>query len=169
MAKSARRCSRRPEIVIGPRLPMERHPRARRVPPAWPERDFAIASRFPTEKNFAQLPSRIPTSLFLVFLLALASCGPQTATGSTSSAQSSAPLSPLDAKINDYEKTAKNLVRIGRKHAAGDFSVTMLLIDLKDKTRAQAAELQKEAPKMTPCQARRLADISATTATYLKK
>ncbi|HEY2799693.1 MAG TPA: hypothetical protein VGI85_03805 [Chthoniobacterales bacterium] len=112
---------------------------------------------------------RIPAALTLVFFLALgfSSCGPGSTNEKTATA-SAAPLSPLDLKINEYEKTAKRYVRLAKKHDAGDYSDTMLLIDLTDKTRTEVIELQREAATMTPAQARRVADISAMTAPYRK-
>ena len=123
----------------------------------------------PRRKNLVKQILPVVAALALIFLPAfgLSSCGPGTAEKASSA--KAAPLSPLDLKINEYEKTAKTFVRIAKKHNAGDYSVTMLFIDLRDQTRTQAAQLQQEAASMTPAQARRVADISAMTAPYLKK
>ncbi|MGH9694945.1 MAG: hypothetical protein ACRD5Z_12420 [Bryobacteraceae bacterium] len=106
--------------------------------------------------------------LVVLLTLGLGGCGSGSTNEKTATAKA-APLNPLDLKINEYEKTAKKYVRIAKKHAAGDYSITMLLIDLKEQTRTEAAELQREAATMTPAQARRVADISIMTAPYLKK
>jgi hypothetical protein len=58
-------------------------------------------------------------------------------------------------------------VHVAKKHRGGDLSVTMPYIDLGDKIRKQAAELQTAA--MTPAQAQRVATISAKAAPYVLK
>lgn len=111
----------------------------------------------------------IPASLALVLLLAfgLGSCGQESTTESAAT-EKAAPPNEVDALINDYEKVANEYVRVARKHKDGDVSITVRVIELKNRTRELAAKVQHAAGKMTPQQARRVATISSKTAPYLQ-
>ena len=85
------------------------------------------------------------------------------------SESTAAPPSPLDTKINNYEKTANEYVRVAKKLKDGDVSITVKYIQLEERTKNESARLHQEEPRMTPQQAQRLADISAKTAPYLKQ
>ena len=113
---------------------------------------------------------RLSLSIAFIFLCtaALISCGPQTPTAQQPGAAPS-PVSPLDASINDYEKTVTAFVHAAKKLRAGDVSVTMPFIDLGDQIRKEAAKLQTQAAAMTPAQAQRVAAISAKAAPFVQK
>ena len=107
----------------------------------------------------------LPTIAFaaVFFLLAtFAGCNQK-------SESTAAPPSPLDSKINNYEKTANEYVRVAKKLKDGDVSITVKYIQLEERTKDQSAQLRQEEPRMTPQQAQRLAEISAKTAPYLKQ
>ena len=77
-------------------------------------------------------------------------------------------VNPIDARIDDYEKVASEYVRVAKKLKNGDVSITFKYIQLDAQTKTESARLQEEAPKMTPQQAQRVADIAAKTAPYLQ-
>ncbi len=111
----------------------------------------------------------IPASLVLVLLLAfgLGSCGQESTTGSAAK-EKVAPPNEFDALINDYEKVANEYVRVSKKHQSGDVSITVRVIELRNRTRELAAKVQQTSGKMTPQQAQRVAAISSKTAPYLQ-
>ncbi len=113
---------------------------------------------------------RLSLSIAFIFLCtaALISCGPQTPAAQQPGAAPS-PVSPLDAAIDDYEKTVTTFVHVAKKHRAGDFSVTMRYIDLEDQIQKEAAKVQQQAATMTPAQAQRVAAVSAKAAPYVQK
>ncbi len=80
-----------------------------------------------------------------------------------------APVSEVDARINEHEKVANEYVRVAKKMKAGDVSLTVRYLDLGRRTREGAAKLQQEPAKMTPEQTQRVAAISAKTAPYLQE
>jgi hypothetical protein len=79
-----------------------------------------------------------------------------------------APPSPIDQKIDTYEKATNEYVRLAKKLQAGDVSIAVKYMDAEAEAKKQSAELQQEKPKMTPQQVERVASISARAAPYLK-
>lgn len=105
---------------------------------------------------------RIPLSLVaLLFLFVFSSCGPESAAPGSAANVSATPVSEIDALLNSYEKTVKDYLRVARQHQNGDVSVTMRFIEMKDKTRAAAAQVQQQVGKMSPPQRQRLANLNA--------
>lgn len=79
------------------------------------------------------------------------------------------PPGPIDIKINKFEKTATEYVRVAKKLKQGDVSITVKYIELGDQTKKESAQLQQEAPQMTPQQAQRVASIKARTEPYMQR
>ncbi len=104
-----------------------------------------------------------PLILFLAIAIELSGCG---VGGSTENA-APAPVSELDATINDYEKVSNECLRLSKKLTTGDVSITVLLIVARKNFQDIGAKLQQSAEKMSPPQARRVAAISAKTAPCL--
>ncbi|HEY1581515.1 MAG TPA: hypothetical protein VGF73_00285 [Chthoniobacterales bacterium] len=71
--------------------------------------------------------------------------------------------------INKQEKVTNEYVRVAKKLKSGDVSLTVRYIELEHDMQVGSATLQKEAPKMTPQQAQRVAGISAKASPYLQK
>jgi hypothetical protein len=105
-------------------------------------------------------------SLAFIVLLAigLSSCGQG---GNSDAGASATPLNEADRAINDYEKTANELVRVGRKLKGGDLRVTVPVIQLRQQIKESAARVQQESARLTPAQAKRVAEISGKAAPYL--
>jgi len=107
--------------------------------------------------------SKILATLAALLILGLAGCSRNT------SNSNAPPPSPIDLKIDSYEKVANEYVRVAKKLKDGDVSITVKYIELGAETQKGSAELAKAAPKMTPRQAQRVAEISAKTAPYLQR
>jgi hypothetical protein len=102
----------------------------------------------------------------LALSISLGSTGCNQDTGSAAGAP---PPNPIDLKIDSYEKIANEYVRVAKKLQNGDVSITVKYIELEKEAQKGSAELSKEAPRMTPRQAQRVAEISAKTAPYLRR
>gem|GEM_PF-5250821 len=98
--------------------------------------------------------------------LTLGSSGCNQKSGSAENAASS---NPIDLKIDSYEKVANEYVRVAKKLRDGDVSITVKYIQLGAEAEKGSAELAREAPKMTPRQAQRVAEIAAKTAPYRQR
>ncbi|CAN5432231.1 hypothetical protein BH20VER3_BH20VER3_09460 [soil metagenome] len=108
--------------------------------------------------------------LSLVFaILSAAGMGGCDRESATPVAATAAPLSPLDAMINDYEKTSKEYDRVASKIKSGDVSLTVRYIDSGKRVRELTAKLNQEAGQMSPAQKQRIAAISAANAPYLQQ
>ncbi len=109
---------------------------------------------------------RILAASVLLLLLAanMTSCSPENA-----EEVAMVPISPLDARINSFEKTTNEYVRLSRKHTTGDVSITVLLIQARKSLQEEKATLQQAAPQMTPQQSEKVAAISAKADPYLPK
>ncbi len=100
----------------------------------------------------------------LLFALCLVSCNEA---GTTSAP--AVPPNEIDFSLDKYEKASNEFVRLSKKLQSGDFSIVALLMDAEDKTKKLASEIQQQAPKMTPAQSQRMAEISSRNAPYLHK
>ena len=124
-------------------------------------------------KNFLKQTFRNPASIALAFLVTVGMAGcdegaaPDDALATAEVAV--VPQDPLDVKINDYGKLVKEHMKVAKKHAAGDVSVTMVYIDLLDQAQKATAQLQQQSAQMKPAQAQRFATLSAAVAPYLKE
>lgn len=103
-------------------------------------------------------------TLVLAVTLQLSGCG---AGGKDETAAAPTPVSELDAMINDYEKASNECLRLARKHATGDVSITVLLIVARKAIEDDKAKLQQAAGKMSPPQTQRMAAITGKAAPCL--
>lgn len=111
--------------------------------------------------------SLLASCAFAVFLLlGLSGCGQGDPSGA---AASQAPENEIDFLLNDYEKITTQFVKTARKMKGGDVSLTLRYIDQSKGLQAWQPKLQAAAPKMSPAQAQRAAEIKAKAAPYLQK
>lgn len=119
------------------------------------------------------------TSILSVLLLVLffSSCGKKETSTDTKSTdtkkedvksdQSSS--SDVDGMINEYEKIMKEYVDIVQKVKKGETTQTTRMQELSTKTQEWAKKLAEIAPKLTPQQSQRIADISKMGAEQMAK
>ncbi|MEO6871836.1 MAG: hypothetical protein ABI233_06415 [Chthoniobacterales bacterium] len=109
-------------------------------------------------------------ALFIVFIvcgLGLGSCGKSEPASQAGPIASATPMSALDLAIANYDKTAKDYVRVARQKQTGDVSVTLRYLSLRDQTRAEAKKVQAQTAQMNPAQQKRVALISSRAAPFL--
>ena len=86
------------------------------------------------------------------------------ADGVAQTAAAQNPMSEVDVMINEYEKAAKDYVKVAKKFKGGDVSLTVRYIGLGRTAQEKEAKLRTVSSKMTAPQSQRVAAISATTA-----
>jgi hypothetical protein len=102
-------------------------------------------------------------ALTLALGMLLSSCGEDNSNANAT------PPGPIDVKINNYEKTANEYVRVAKKLKQGDVSITVKYIQLGDQAKKESAQLQQQAPEMTPQQVQRVASIKSKTQPYMQR
>ena len=102
-------------------------------------------------------------ALAVALAMGLSSCGED------HSNTNAPPPNPIEVKINNYEKTANEYVRVAKKLKQGDVSITVKYIELAAQAKKESAQLQQQTPEMTPQQIQRVATIKSKTEPYMRE